>query len=172
MVSANAGQAVPVQFGFGQQLQAFSAQRLFTALNSTTTDVNFFLAGTGTAGTTTAFGVIFSDVDLAGGTRLDFFDESNHLLFSRDALASGGDELFSFLGITMDTSLISRVRITSGTATIASNGVLGVPGDLVAMDDFLYAEPTAAAVSEPPVLALVGLAALLGGLTRRRASSI
>ena len=161
MVSANAGQLVPVQFGFGDQLEPFSAQRLFTALNSPVTDVNFFVAGTNQAATTSAFGVVFSDVDAADVTRIDFFDRSNQLLYGQSVLLSGGNDQFSFLGITVDSASISRVRITSGSATIVSNGVLGSTGDLVAMDDFLFAEPVAA-VPEPATLALVLLAGWLG----------
>ena len=33
------------------------------------------VAGTNEAATTSAFGVIFSDVDVAGDTRIDFFDQ-------------------------------------------------------------------------------------------------
>ena len=171
MVSANAGQAVPVQFGFGDQLEPFSAQRLFTALNSPITDVNFFVAGTNEAATTYAFGVIFTDVDVAGVTRVDFFDSFGDLIYGQAVTPSGGNELFSFLGITVDSSVIARVRITSGSATISSNGVLGnAAGDLVVMDDFLFAEPVR--VPEPPVLALVlaGLALLCGTLCRRATS--
>src|SRR4029079_9949222 len=84
MVSANAGQAVPIQFGFADQLQTFSPQRLFTALGSPTTDVSFFVAGTSTPGTTSAFGVVFSDVDVAGQTHIDFFDTLGHLILGRD----------------------------------------------------------------------------------------
>jgi hypothetical protein len=167
MVSANGGQAVPIQFGFADQLEPFSSQRLFTALNSPVTDVNFFVAGTSQAATTSAFGVIFSDVDVPDITRIDFFDVGDQLLFSGFVLPSGGNELFSFLGITVDDSLISRVRITSGSATIVSNGVLGVAGDLVAMDDFLFAEPVAA-VPEPATLALVLAAGLLVVSSRYR----
>jgi hypothetical protein len=70
--------------------------------------------------------------------------------------------------------LISRVRLTSGLATIASNGVLGRgAGDLVAMDDFVYAEPTvAAAVPEPSSLAMLGVGlVLVCGMQRRRQSN-
>jgi hypothetical protein len=164
MVSANAGQAVPIQFGFSDQLEPFSAQRLFTALDSPITDVHFFVAGTSQAATTSAFGAVFSDVDVAAVTRIDFFDVGNQILFSGFVLPSGGNELFSFLGITVDDSLISRVRITSGSATILSNGVLGQAGDLVAMDDFLFAEPRAA-LPEPGTLTLALLAGLVLGLT-------
>ena len=161
MVSANAGQAVPIQFGFANQLETFTAQRLFTAVNSPTTDVDFFVAGTNVAATTQAFGAVFTDVDLADQTRIDFFDASGALLTSIAVEASGGDELFSFLGITVDGDPIRSVRITAGTATIVSNGVLGQSGDLVAMDDFLYAEPVrAAAIPEPPAPAVLSLALL------------
>lgn len=160
MVSANAGVSVggvsvPVQFGFADQLEPFSAQRLFTAVNSPITDVDFFVAGTNQAATTSAFGVIFSDVDAADVTQISFFDVSNQLLYSAFVLPSGGNEQFSFLGVTVDGSLIGRVRITSGSATIVSNGVLGQAGDLVAMDDFLFAEPVLRTVPEPATLALV-----------------
>ncbi len=155
MVSANGGESVPVNFGFADQLEPFSAQRLFTAVNSPITDVDFFVAGTNQAATTSAFGVIFSDVDAADVTQISFFDVSNQLLYSAFVLPSGGNEQFSFLGVTVDGSLIGRVRITSGSATILSNGVLGQAGDLVAMDDFLFAEPVPRAVPEPATLALV-----------------
>jgi len=160
LVSANPAQLVPIEFGFSTQLQAFSANRLFTALNSTITDVNFFMPGTTQEATTTAFGVIFSDVDLPGLTQVQFFDQADNLIFSRNVLPSGGDELFSFLGGTVQDGSIGRVRIVSGSSTISSSGVLGNPsGDLVVMDDFLFAEPLAvvAQVPEPSTPALVAL---------------
>ena len=61
------------------------------------------------------------------------------------------------------------MRITSGSNTIVSNGVTGDQiGDIVVMDDFLYAEPLlVTAVPEPSVFALTGLG-LLGLVARRR----
>src|SRR6188472_2521846 len=61
LVSANAGGATPVLFGFPTDFQTFSPQKLFTAVNSNITDVNFFLPGTTDAATTSAFGVVFAD---------------------------------------------------------------------------------------------------------------
>ena len=49
-------------FGFPNDFQPFSPQKLFTAVNSNTTDVFFFIPGTGTATTTSAFAVIIVDV--------------------------------------------------------------------------------------------------------------
>src|SRR6185369_16693754 len=73
LVSANVGTATPVLFGFPSDFQVFSPQRLFTAINSNITDVNFFLPGTNTPAVTNAFGVIFTDIEVAGLTHLDFF---------------------------------------------------------------------------------------------------
>jgi len=75
----------------------FSAQKLFTAVNSNITDVTFFLPGTTSAATTSAFGVVFVDVEVATSTKVEFFDASNSLLFSRFALV-GGNQGLSFLG--------------------------------------------------------------------------
>ncbi len=167
LVSANAGQSTPVLFGFPNDFQTFSPQRLFTATNSNITDVNFFVPGTTTPATTTAFGVIFTDVEVAGLTHLDFFDLNNNLIFTRDALV-GGNQGLSFLGaIATGGEQIGRVRITSGLNTIVSNGVLGNPNDdVVVMDDFIFAETVA--VPEPGTLALTGVGvALVVGISRR-----
>ncbi len=170
LVSANAGLPTPTLFGFPNDFQTFSAQRLFTAVGSNVVDVSFFVPGTTTAATTSAFGLVFVDVEVADVTTVDFFDPSNALVFSRSALVAGNQGL-SFLGAVADAGeSISRVRITAGANTILSNGVLGNPNDdVVVLDDFLYAEPRSA-VPEPSslVLALVGLVSAFGVRRWRR----
>ena len=81
LVSANAGLATPTLFGFPSDFQAFSAQKLFTAVNSNITDVRFFVPGTLLATTTSAFAAIFVDVEVAALTRIEFFDASEALIF-------------------------------------------------------------------------------------------
>jgi len=108
LVSANAGGSTPILFGFPNDLQTFSPQRLFTALNSNIIDVNFFLPGTSTAATTSAFGLIFVDVEVANSTRLDFFDANNSLLFTRFALVAGNQGLSFLGGVTNAGEQISR----------------------------------------------------------------
>ena len=167
MVSANAGGATTPLFGFTSDFQAFSTQKLFTAINSNITDVNFFLPGTNTPATTSAFGLIFVDVEVAGLTNLQFFDASNNLIFTRDALVGGNQSLSFVGGVANAGEQIARVRITSGLNTIVSNGVLGNPNDdVVVMDDFLFATPNAA-VPEPTTLGFIGFGILGLGLTRK-----
>ena len=169
LVSANTGNtsSTPTLFGFSGTFQTFSAQKLFTAVGSNITDVRFFVPGTSIAATTSAFGAIFVDVDVAALTKIEFFNESDLLIFARDALVAGNQGL-SFLGAVAEGGeRIGRVRLTSGLNTIVSNGVVGSAiGDLVVMDDFLYAEPLRA-VPEPSSLVLIALG-LLGGLARFR----
>jgi len=171
LVSANSGGSTPILFGFPNEFQTFSAQKLFSAVNSNITDVQFFLPGTSTATTTSAFGLVFVDVEVANSTRLDFFDLQNNLIFSRTALVGGNQGLTFLGGVANAGELIARVRITSGANTLVANGSLGnVNDDIVVMDDFLYAEPLAiGAVPEPQsyALMLAGLG-LVGWVARRR----
>lgn len=168
LVSASAGLPTPTLFGFANDFATFSAQRLFTAVGSNVTDVSFFVPGTATAATTTAFGVIFTDVEAAGLTGLEFFDVAGSLIFSRSVQVAGNQGL-SFLGATVSGGSIARVRITAGRNTILANGVLGNPNDdVVVMDDFLFAEPLAQrAVPLPSTLALSLLALALLAQRRR-----
>jgi hypothetical protein len=62
---------------------------LFTAVNSNITDVSFFEPGTTVAATTSAFAAIFVDVEVANLTKIEFFDQNDALMFSRDVLVAG-----------------------------------------------------------------------------------
>lgn len=159
LLSANAGQPAAPLFGFPNDFSTFSPQRLFTAVGSNVTDVSFFVPGSTTPATTSAFAAIFTDIETAGLTKIEFFDADDTLIYSREALVAGNQGL-TFLGAVADGGeQISRVRLTSGLNTIVSNGVLGNPDDdVVVMDDFLYAEPTV--VPEPTSMALLALGAL------------
>ena len=172
-VSANAG-TTPTNFGnidpsYSTTFQQFSAQRLFTALGSNITDVNFFVPGTSTPGFVSAFGSVFTDVDLGTSTSLEFFDISDGSLGTFSVLASPDGGL-SFLGVQATAGeQIGRVRITSGNAALGA-GVLdsnGNPTDLVVMDDFIFTNP-ASAVPEPSTLLLIGPVLAAFGLWKRR----
>src|SRR3984893_1847104 len=160
-VSATVASGTPVEFGninatYPGLFQTFSPQRLFTALGSNVLDVNFFVPGTTIPALTRGFGSVFTDVDLANTTSLQFFDASNTSLGTFFVPAGTvANESLSFLGVDFGSNIVSRVRITNGNAALGPNG--GAL-DLVVMDDFLFGEPVAA-VPEPSTLML-----LCGGL--------
>ena len=162
-VSGTAAAGVPIEFdnlaaGNSSLFAPFSGQRLFTAVGSFISDVHFFVPGSTNPAVTSAFGAVFSDVDAANTTSLEFFDLLGVSLGLFYVPAATGNETFSFLGVQFTDERVSRVRITSGSAA-----------DAVVMDDFVYAEPTP--VPEPASLLLLGagLAAGARRLRRRRA---
>src|SRR3954447_23374684 len=113
-VSANPGGAASERFG-NPDLQAFTPQKLFAPVGATVTDVHFFVPGTATPATTSAFGVVFADVDTAGSAKLEYFDPAGALIDTVVAppSASGG---LSFAGETFTAGeRVARVRITNGT---------------------------------------------------------
>ncbi len=172
-VSANAANpsGTAIQFGnidpnYSTFFEPFSAQRLFTAIGSNIVDVSFFVPGSTQSALTRGFGVVFSDVDVANTTSLSFFDRSSALLGTYFATPSGGNDGFSFLGVDFGAASVGRVRITSGNQVLApGNTAL----DSVAMDDFIYGEPSllVAVVPEPGTYALMA-GGLVGVLMLRR----
>ncbi|MBS0170983.1 MAG: hypothetical protein JSR62_11560 [Nitrospira sp.] len=74
----------------------------------------------------------------------------------------------SFLGVKFDgDELISRVSITTGNAILGPND--GGAIDVVAMDDFIYAEPKSAAAGAPePAMFLLLSSGVVGLLWKGR----
>src|SRR5262245_17253479 len=136
----------------------FSPNRLFAPIGSNITDGFFSIPGTG--GTVPAgvrgFGVVFSDVDLAG-TSLAFTTTTGAT--SQLPVATFlGNQTFSFLGAFLDPAegLITSVRIITGTSALGPSESSSV--DLVVMDDFLYGEPQG--VPQPATLLLLAVGLL------------
>jgi type II secretory pathway pseudopilin PulG len=165
--SSSAASGTPVRFGninaaYTNEFAAFSGQRLFTAIGSPTTDVDFFIPGSTTATTTRGFGVVFTDVDVTGSARIELFNGAASL-GSFDAPAFAGDGGFSFIGVSYTDANVTRVRITSGTSALG--GLENLPGtDLVVMDDFIYGEP----VPTPGALCLAGVSLIAAARRPRR----
>ena len=157
----------PINATYIATFQQFTAQRLFTAIGSNITDVTFFLAGTSTAATVSAFGAIFSDVDILGSTTMQYFDQASTSMGTFTAPTGS----LAFVGVSFNAGeRIGRVRITGGNAPLAAGTNDGGATDLVVMDDFIYSEP----VPEPSTLGrcAAGLAGLLSARKRNRRVSL
>lgn len=150
--------------GYADTFEAFSPQRLFTALGSNVTDVRFFIPGSATPALTRGFGVVFSDVDTTGSATLSFYDAADDLLGTFVAPGILGNRSFSFVGVAFSSPVVARVRIRSGTVALGAALTEGV--DLVAMDDFIFGEP----VPEPGIwgMTIAGLGLLAALRLRRR----
>ena len=144
----------PPRFGnfnpaYETQFTTFSPQKLFAPTGSFIMDVTFRIPGTSVPATVSGFGVVFTDVDVFGPTKVEFFNERGQrigpVVDSTTALVGA----MSFVGVSFSAGVnpaerLARVRITSGDATV-SLGVAdisnGGASDVVVMDDFIYGEP-------------------------------
>jgi hypothetical protein len=156
---------------YASAFTTFSAPRLFTSVGTNAYDVLFFVPGSSAPATTSAFGAVFADVDLANTTSLEFFTVGGASLGRYFAAAFG--QGLSFLGVQFSGADVARVRVTNGNTAIGATD--GGTVDVVVNDDFIYAEPQAAqaVIPEPSTWALVGagLAAVAASSRRRRAAA-
>src|SRR5207253_1630628 len=92
----------------------FSPFRLFTPIGSNITNGTFSIPGTNGAvpATVSGFGAVFTDVDFANTTSIQYFDANNASLgtfFVPQGTQS--NQTLSFLGVTFTTERIARVQI-------------------------------------------------------------
>jgi len=134
-----------INLAYGDEFNAFSPVRTFSAIGSNTSRVDFFVAGSTTPARSTGFGVVFSDVDQQGSASIKLIGANGESLGVYQAPACGGG--FSFVGAKFASPIVKAVEIKSG------HGPLGADAadvsdrnhrparDLVVMDDFIYGEP-------------------------------
>ena len=120
---------------------AFSPQRLITSLGSNIFDVTFYVPGTSIPATVTGFGAVFTDVDQASTTRIQFFDHNSMSLGSVNVPPSSGGLSFAGASSGDGQATIARVRVTLGNTVIGPNDN-STTADVVVADDFIYGEPT------------------------------
>jgi hypothetical protein len=141
---------------YENEFEPFTPPRLFTSIGSNVIDTRFVVPGTDTPADTNAFGVVFSDVDVAGPTTMQYFATNGSNLGTFTVPATPGQQTFSFLGVIFDAGeRIARVRITQGAAALATGVNDGAPADLVVTDNFVLGEPQAQAAVAPPAQDLV-----------------
>jgi hypothetical protein len=149
-VSGAANDFANLNATYATAFEAFSAPRTFAPIGSTITDTTFVVPGSTTVAQSSGFGVVFTDVDLAGAASLELFDAAGASLGTFGVPPAGnGDATFSFLGVSFNAGeRIARARITSGAASVLATAspddiTQGGPADLVVMDNFIFGEPQA-----------------------------
>ena len=126
----------PIEFG------TFSPSRFFATMDNNVTEVTFFVPGTSTPATVSAFGAVFVDVDVADATVMEFYGTDGSLFHRQGVpLAGAKSQGLSFVGVQLSRPA-ARVRIVAGTHPVNAP-FQDPPPDGVGIDDVIFAEPVA-----------------------------
>ena len=135
-----------VDSSYADEFRTFTPTKIFSPVGSNRMDVFFRVAGSQTPGHVNGFGVVFTDVDVAGETTIELFDAHAQSLGTYAAPVRTDATGLSFVGVVFDESIVASVRITTGTGSLApgeKDVTAGGQYDLVVMDNFLFGEPRA-----------------------------
>lgn len=133
-----------VNASYATQFQFFSANKIFAPVGSNIVDQTFQVAGQPTPAVVSAFGIVFSDVDLADKTTIQLFAQDGTPLGTYAAPVRSDAAGLSFVGVAFDNPVIARVRITLGTGALGANVndvTSGGTTDVVVFDNVIYGEP-------------------------------
>ncbi|MEQ8209852.1 MAG: PEP-CTERM sorting domain-containing protein [Lacipirellulaceae bacterium] len=168
-LSGDVDDGTPIRFEninptYVDEFQTFSAERLFTALDSTIVEAKFYSpVDQTTPALTDGFGAVFTDVDTLGSTTIEYLDINGNTLLTETVPVA--DKGLSFVGVKFDDNVLASVVITSGDFVVGpDDGMLGY--DIVVMDDFIFGEPIG--IPEPATAGLAISALGLLGVRRRR----
>ncbi len=128
------------------EFASFSGNKSFANVSSALWTTSFQVAGQLTAATVKGFGVVFTDVDAANTSSLEFFDTNDKSLGKFFAPVHDNSSPHSFLGVQFSNARISKIKIAHGNGALIAGGKDisdGGLNDLVVLDDFLYDEPLA-----------------------------
>lgn len=130
--------------GYADQFETFSPTKVFAPVGSNIMEVLFQVAGQPSPASVTGFGAVFSDVDVASSSSIEFFDVAGNSLAKLLAPVRSDKAGLSFIGAVFKEPIVARVRLTLGAAPLGAgvNDVsAGGLADLVVVDNFVYGEP-------------------------------
>ena len=120
----------------------FSGEKTFANVNANLWVIEPEVPGKAEAATIQGFGIVFSDVDVANSTSMEFFNEGKSLgkFF---APVHSSTSSFSFLGVYFKDEKVTSVRVShQGPLATAGKDVSdGGTADLLILDNFIYDEP-------------------------------
>lgn len=125
------------------EFTAFSGSKTFANINSDLWSIVPEVPGQDVAATVKGFGIVFSDVDVANSTFIEFFNEQKSIgKFFVPVRGSGSSH--SFLGVYFKKEKVTRIKV--GHDGVIGDGQKDVSQqqgakDLIVLDDFLYDEP-------------------------------
>jgi hypothetical protein len=130
---------------YADEFNAFSGTKTFSPTSTNVLYARFEVPNaTGVPGSHVGFGAVFSDVDTAGSTTIEFFN-GNTSLGSFEAPVRSDANGHSFLGVIWtNTNRVTSAKITLGNGTLGASVQDisdGGTADLVIVDDFFYGEP-------------------------------
>lgn len=135
---------------YQQLYKPYSGYNLFSPMYSNVLDISFETPGyAGDRAKVHGFGAVFSDVDRANITHMEFFDEYNTSL--GQWYAEPCDYGNSFVGVYFADQWVSKVRIWLGDKPMDAYTNEDSYTDLVALDDFVYSEPWKWSYSYTPI---------------------
>jgi hypothetical protein len=124
------------------EFASFSGDKTFANISNNLWAVKPEVPGQAEDATVQGFGIVFSDVDKANSTSLEFFSGTKSLgkFF---APVHNAESSFSFLGVYFKEEKVTSVQVAhegtlaSGAKDISDGGT----ADLVILDNFIYDEP-------------------------------
>jgi hypothetical protein len=130
--------------GYATEFNFFSPTKVFAAVGSNRLDQLFQVAGQPTPALVRGFGMVLSDVDVAGKTTIEPFTMDGISLGVFASPVRSDAAGLTFVGVTFADPIIARVRITLGTGALGA-GVNDISAggtvDVVVFDNVIYGEP-------------------------------
>lgn len=174
--AANPSSAAPL-FGdlnaaYGSLFTAYSPERIIDVFIDNPSfaaggqfKVYFHVAGSTVPATVSGFGAVFTDVNLANVSSLEYLDADGRSLGKFFVPPAAGHQTVSFLGVQFPTARVSSVIITAGASDPTHPGE-DATHDTVALDDVVYAEPQRLApptvtITEPALPAITSTSAFV-----------